>query len=110
MTVRFNSNIPQAIRQFQANEIRALEAVGIFVVGETQVRTPVDTSLLKGSYDHRVSRQEKSVSIGTNVEYGPYVEMGTRRMRAQPHLRPAAENNMERIKQLIAVQLRRGMT
>jgi hypothetical protein len=26
--------------------------------------------------------------IGTNVEYGPYVELGTSRMAARPHLRP----------------------
>jgi len=29
--------------------------------------------------------------IGTNVEYGPYVELGTSRMRAQPYLRPALD-------------------
>ena len=27
--------------------------------------------------------------IGTNIEYGPYVELGTSRQRAQPYLRPA---------------------
>lgn len=30
-----------------------------------------------------------SAKVGTNVEYGPYVELGTRYMRAQPYLRPA---------------------
>ena len=29
--------------------------------------------------------------IGTNIEYGPYVELGTSRMRAQPYLRPALD-------------------
>ena len=29
--------------------------------------------------------------VGTNVEYAPYVEFGTRHMSAQPYLRPAVE-------------------
>lgn len=29
--------------------------------------------------------------VGTNVEYAPYVEYGTRRMGAQPYLRPAMD-------------------
>lgn len=30
-----------------------------------------------------------SARVGTNVYYGPFVELGTRYMRAQPYLRPA---------------------
>ena len=30
-----------------------------------------------------------SARIGTNIEYGPYVELGTSKQRAQPYLRPA---------------------
>ncbi len=30
-----------------------------------------------------------SAKVGTNVEYAPYVELGTRYMRAQPYLVPA---------------------
>jgi len=30
-----------------------------------------------------------SARIGTNIEYGPYVELGTSRQRAQAYLRPA---------------------
>lgn len=29
-------------------------------------------------------------SVGTNVEYAPYVEFGTYKMAAQPYMRPAA--------------------
>jgi hypothetical protein len=31
--------------------------------------------------------------IGTNIEYGPYVELGTSRQGAQPYLRPAYDEN-----------------
>jgi len=33
--------------------------------------------------------------IGTNVEYAPFVEFGTRRMGAQPYMRPAFDNNKQ---------------
>lgn len=35
---------------------------------------------------------------GTNVRYGPYVELGTSKMEAQSYLRPALEMNIEKIK------------
>lgn len=36
-----------------------------------------------------VAEQGLSAKVGTNVFYGPFVELGTRFMRAQPYLRPA---------------------
>lgn len=51
---------------------------------------------------------EKSVYIGSNVEYAPYVELGTTRSRAKPYLRPAAENHSEEYKKIIENELRKG--
>lgn len=107
--IRYESNIPKTIRRLKENERRALEAIGIFVRGEVQVRTPVDTGNLRNSYDYAVNLGANSVQIGTNVEYGPYVELGTRKMSAQPHLRPAIEENKERIRRLATEQLGRGL-
>jgi HK97 gp10 family phage protein len=39
--------------------------------------------------------------IGTNVEYAPYVEPGTHKQKAQPYLRPAAENHSAEYKEII---------
>lgn len=36
-------------------------------------------------------RSKKEVHVGTVVEYAPYVEYGTRKMRAQPYLRPSLD-------------------
>lgn len=36
-----------------------------------------------------VAESGLSAKVGTNVYYGPFVELGTRYMRAQPYLRPA---------------------
>ena len=55
---------------------------------------PVDTGRLRSSITRsNVVRNGDSleVAIGTDVEYGPYVELGTSRQRAQPYLRPALD-------------------
>lgn len=42
--------------------------------------------------------------IGTNIEYGPYQELGTSRMAAQPYLRPAYdEKRGEALKEIADV-------
>jgi HK97 gp10 family phage protein len=38
--------------------------------------------------------------VGTNVEYAPYVEAGTSRQTAKPFLKPAGDENRDRILQL----------
>lgn len=40
--------------------------------------------------------------IGTNIEYGPHVELGTSRQRAQPYLRPAYDEKRGEALQEIA--------
>jgi HK97 gp10 family phage protein len=43
--------------------------------------------------------------VGTNVEYAPYVELGTHRQKAQPYLRPAAEGHTAEYKQIIKTEM-----
>lgn len=52
---------------------------------------PVDTGRLRSSITHKRGKDRLGpyVKVGTNVEYAPYVEFGTRYQRAQPFLRPA---------------------
>lgn len=52
---------------------------------------PVDTGRLRASVQYEVGRDGRGIvgRIGTNVHYARYLEFGTRRMRAQPFLRPA---------------------
>ena len=49
-------------------------------------------------YDIGLSR---SVYIGTNVEYAPYVEMGTSRTKAKPFLKPAVAHHSNEYKQIV---------
>jgi len=46
------------------------------------------------------SQTEKKAIIGSNVEYFPYIEMGTRKMSARAPLRRALEANWDKIKMI----------
>ncbi|MFA5313220.1 MAG: HK97-gp10 family putative phage morphogenesis protein [Methanomassiliicoccales archaeon] len=46
---------------------------------------------LKSSIHPSFYKAQFKVTVGTNVTYGPYVEYGTVKMRAQPFLNPAFE-------------------
>ena len=52
----------------------------------------VRTGRLRNSISYGVDTDEPAVYIGSNVEYAPYVERGTSKMRARPFLKPAVEN------------------
>lgn len=58
---------------------------------------PVDTGRLRNSIATEYADGGLTARIGTNVEYAPYVEFGTRRgQRAQPYLFPAFEQEWPR--------------
>lgn len=108
--------LPQAIE-------KALEKACLIVENSAKQNCPVDSGQLRQSINHQI---EGSVGeIGTNVEYAPYVEIGTgiystqgsgrqtpwkykdakgqwhttKGMKAQPFLKPALENNYREITQ-----------
>ena len=86
----------------------ALEKVGLVCEGYAQQLCPVDTGNLRASITHAVSPGEKAAYIGTNVEYAPYVELGTSKMQAQPFLRPAATEHGEEYRQVLKGELQGG--
>lgn len=59
---------------------KALEMIGIEVERYAKENCPVDTGRLKNSITHTQSGEETE-SIGSAVEYAPYVEAGTSRMK-----------------------------
>lgn len=79
----------------------ALEKIGLLAEGYAQMKCPVDTGNLRASITHEVDTGEKAVYIGTNVEYAPYVELGTSKMGAQPFLRPAATEHGDQYRQVL---------
>lgn len=86
---------------------RALEEVGLVAEGYAKKACPVDTGRLRNSITNQVRPSEKSVYIGTNVEYAPYVELGTSRMKPQPFLRPAAADHEGTYKKIFESELKK---
>lgn len=48
----------------------------------------VQTGRLKASYTHEMHETLPIGRVGTNVEYGKWLEFGTRIVAARPHVRP----------------------
>lgn len=87
---------------------RALEEIGLAAEGYAKRACPVDTGNLRNSITHAVESAEDAVYIGTNVEYAPYVELGTSRQKAQPFLRPAASEHGAQYRQVLKKALGGG--
>lgn len=73
----------------------ALERACLIVEADARERCPVDTGQLQASITSEVDGL--TGSVGTNVEYAPYVELGTSKMSAQPFLLPSLEANRSKI-------------
>lgn len=57
-----------------------------------KVRCPVDTGALRSSIQTTIENDGMTGVIAVGMEYGPHVEFGTDRQRAQPYLTPAVED------------------
>ncbi len=53
------------------------------------------TGALRASIDRKVTNDE--AVVGTSIEYGPYVERGTRKTKSRPFLKPALLLNVNKI-------------
>ena len=116
LEVRLN-NCDLAAREIRAATGRALETIGLLAEGYAKRACPVGTpestgiphyqgGTLRDSITYEVSGD--SVYIGTNVEYAPYVELGTWKMQAQPFLRPAATEHGSTYRGILKRNLEEG--
>lgn len=103
----FTSNVPQALSGLKAAKARALEIIGGKAETYAKQLCPVDTGRLRNSITHQ-QMDENTEVIGTNVEYAPYVELGTRKMTARPYLRPAAENHSAEYRAVLEAELKKA--
>lgn len=77
----------------------AFNAIGLKAVAYAKASCPVDTGRLRASITYETD--VKKVYVGSNVEYAPYVELGTRKRAAQPFLTPAAKNHGSQYKAIL---------
>lgn len=83
--------------------IKAKLSIAALMVERTAKQTcPVRTGTLKRSITHKV--EKRSAAIGSNVEYAPFLELGTSKMSPRPFLRPALEANRNKIEQLFGAK------
>ena len=109
--VTFTTHAPK-VKAELANRIPIiLEALGLQAEGNAideanklvydQPESPnyVRTGRLKNSISH--AHDDHNAYIGTNVEYAPYVELGTHKMASRPFLRNAISNYTDEYKKII---------
>lgn len=83
----------------------ALEEMGLACEGYAKLACPVDTGRLRSSVTHMTKPSDDAVYVGTNVEYGPYVELGTVHMEARPFLKPAAADHADVYREILRRRL-----
>lgn len=117
MTVEITDNSEIFKNEMHSAALRALEKCGLVGEGYAKKLCPVDTGNLRNSITHTVNESELAAYIGTNSEYGAFVELGTGKyypggrqtpwvyqdakgqwhlthgQRAQPYIKPAVADH-----------------
>ena len=101
MTIEITDNTRRVKEEMESAVLRALEKCGLTAEGYAKQLCPVDTGNLRNSITHLVQTGELAAYIGTNVEYAPYVELGTYRQRAKPYLKPAVADHAGQYRSII---------
>lgn len=96
-----NDNRKEWANEFRQRIITALVAVGEDGTDIAAENAPFDTGRLSGSISYALTDDDKSVIIGTNVEYGPYQELGTSMYKGHPYLVPMLNDNKDRFRAMI---------
>ena len=130
MEIKFIDNSEEVLKLFTKAGKRALERCGMQAEGYAKDLCPVDTGNLRNSIGHKVNENE--AYIGTNSEYGPYVELGTGKyvtggrptpwvyqdrngkwhrtngQKAQPYLKPAVADHKQTYENIIKDEMKNG--
>jgi HK97 gp10 family phage protein len=93
--VRIISNrLPQVPAQVRALLSQEVSKAAFEIEARSKALAPVKTGLLRRSIHTVMAANGQSATVGPSVEYGKFVEFGTRRMGARPYMRPAAEQEL----------------
>ena len=85
--------------------VRALYRIGMEAEGYAKKLCHVVTGRLRNSITFDIQMGEKSVYIGTNVEYAQLEEEGTSRRPPHPYLRPAANDRLDEWSKIVEDEL-----
>ena len=106
MSYTYKDNSKEISEDIKAALLRGLETCGLVAEGYAKKLAPVDTGNLRNSITHTVDDGEPAAYIGTNVEYAPYVCLGTIHMKAQPFLKPAVADHANKYRKIIEDELK----
>lgn len=116
-------NVDKILRLTDEAIYNALKIIGDKGADYAAALAPVDTSNLKQHITSAVSKDEKAVYIGTNVEYAASVEFGHHQevgryvpalgkrlvnefVPAQPYIKPAMVNHINEYKDILVSELK----
>lgn len=107
ITIR-EDNTDKVIKGINRAVSAALEKIGLkaetYAKQNITKQGAVDTGNLRNSITHATTKD--AVYIGTNVEYAPYVELGTSRgMKPRPYLKPAAQDHADEYRRIFKSEL-----
>ena len=108
MAVEIHDNSKEISEDIKAALLRGLEKCGLTAERFAKKLAPYDTGNLRNSITHEVDDGEPAVYIGTNVEYAPYVCLGTIHMNAQPFLKPAVNDHKDEYRKILENSLKNG--
>jgi hypothetical protein len=92
-----------AVRLMAKGIADGLEDVGGQMEGRATQVVPVRTGFLRSTIYHRVDRGALTLELGATADYALYVEMGTRRMAAEPYIRPAWDAHQDQLLQALVL-------
>lgn len=121
MSVKFTSYKSEVLEEIRQAIIRSLEICGGTAEGYAKQLCPRKSGVLANSIAH-VPRSENLESIGTSIDYAPYVEFGHNQepgrfvpvlgkrlvadhVPAKPYLVPAVENHVDEYTNIIKTEL-----
>ena len=99
MSVTTKDNTKEVLSALDKTIERGLEAIGLTAEGHAKKITPVDTGRLRNSISHATVKE--AAYIGTNVEYAPYVELGSPTVKAHHMLQRAATEHTAEYKKIM---------
>lgn len=132
MNIDIQDHSAEVSAEIKAALLRGLEKIGLVAEGYAKKLCSVDTSNLRNSITHMLDEQEPAAIIGTDSEYGGYVELGTgiyaeggggrptpwvyqdakgnwhytRGNKAQPFLKPAAADHAIQYRKILEDELK----
>ena len=111
MKVDYKDNSQRILTAMEKGKRNALTAIGSSAETHTKDNITaddlIDTGRLRNSISYAVDGE--SAYIGTNVEYAPYLELGTKKITAHHYLKRAVTEHKDEYKELAVQAIKKAI-